>query len=138
MALASPEKFSRSIGPQIKVLRPIFEKYLNELDWRENPVSVMDVGVGDGRLAQEVIIPSIPNRLREYVGCDISETALQLANTRKKYSIFKTIKMDIATPHLPIEMVNRFHKVFSNFALHNVKKQRYKLKRFQQIVLSSF
>lgn len=121
MALNCSMSYSRNVDPLLKIMKPVYEKYFKLLQWHENNISILDVGIGDGRMTKEVLIPSIPKSFSEFIGCDTSDSVLE--NSRN-LSSFKTIKMDIATSQLPANMVNRFNKVFSTFCLHNVKNSR--------------
>lgn len=121
MTLNSVLLYSRNNHSVIKSVKPILGKYISELEWDEDNVSILDIGIGDGRMTKEVLIPSFPKKIKELIGCDISESALQHSRSVINSPLFETLKMDIATTVLPDQLKNKFNYVFSVFCLHNVK-----------------
>lgn len=124
MSINSAAAYSRNVDPALKVMDSILQKYKELLKWNESFTSVIDLGIGDGRMAKEVIIPILPFNIKEFVGCDISNSALEHAKSIINLPTFKVIKMDISTLNMPPEMKERFTNIFSSFCLHNIKNTR--------------
>lgn len=116
----NPQQYSRSIGLLVNATKNVFEKHANLLEWNSEPESILDHGIGDGKMTNEVILPLIPRNIKEYVGADISNTMLETAKQTVKHDKLKFVQLDAATRELPNEMRNRFHHIFSNLMLHHV------------------
>lgn len=120
----NPVLYSRHLEPLLELSQSLIEQYREFLKWNEGDVSVMDIGIGDGRMAKEILVPILPNNVKEFFGSDTSESALKHAENIMNMPTFKTVKLDIATSSLPEELKNRFTNVFSSFCLHNIKNTR--------------
>lgn len=119
-----PQKYSRNLDPIIEVERTLYKKYSKLLKWSLEPESIMDLGIGDGRVCKELVIPMIPNNIREFIGTDASDTMLRYAEKTIDHEKFTTLQIDAATKELPIELKNRFHHIFSNFLFPYIKDIR--------------
>lgn len=116
----SVDFYTKNLGPIVRITEGIFQDHLDLLKWSPDSESVMDIGVGDGLISSEVIIPHLLTNLKEYIGCDISEEALTAARKRIKIPNSHFIYMDIKSKNLPQEYINRFDHVFCHRCLHNL------------------
>lgn len=119
-----PQQYSRNLAPFVNIARHLFEKHGNLLKWNSEPESILDIGIGDGTITKEVIMPRIPSNVKEYIGADISEAMLKSTKETVRFNQFTTMQMDVATKDLPDQMRNRFHHVFSSYLFHHVQDMR--------------
>lgn len=124
MSINSAAEYSRNLDPVLEVIGSIISHHSNLIDCNREMVSVMDIGIGDGRMAKQVIMPIFENNLQEFVGCDVSASALDHAEREINLSKFSTVQMDIGTLNVPEDIKNRFTNIFSCLCLHNVKNIR--------------
>lgn len=120
----NPKGYSQHLTEFVDITREIYRKYKTLLKWDQEPEAIMDIGVGDGRMTNEVILHIIPNIIKEYCGSDISNNMLVSAKETVRHPQFNTIQMDAATQHLPQQLRNRFHHVFANYLFHHVNNIR--------------
>lgn len=118
-----PEEYSKNLGQFVDVARILFQKHKHHLKWSDEE-SILDLGIGDGIIAQEVIIPILPENCKEYVGCDISVNMLKSSEKSVSLRNFATIQMDATTENLHYEVRNRFHHIFANYLFHHVPNIR--------------
>lgn len=119
-----PDSYSKNLDHVIKNLNNYFQKYGKLIKWKSEPESILDFGIGDGRLSKEVLFPKIPKNIKEYVGVDISEVMLKSAKETIKDSRFNTYQLDAATDSLPEELKNRFDHIFASGLFHHVQNIR--------------
>lgn len=111
------ELYGQATGP-VDLNIKAMEQAKSFIRWSSNPESIIDVGIGDGRVTNEAILPMLPENIKEYVGADLSTNALNFSKTTVTHPKYKTIQIDICSNELPIEYQNRFDKVFACFLLH--------------------
>lgn len=116
--MLNPKLYRRHVSVTINANRNLYEKYGKHLKWKEQPEIILDVGIGDGIITNEVIIPFIPNAIEEYIGCDISDIMIESVESLIKHPRFKTLKLDITTKEIPENLLNKFSHIFANYALH--------------------
>lgn len=104
--------------------RSLYMKFAKELKWSEEPESILDVGIGGGELSTYVLLPILPEKIKEYIGCDLFESALKIAEGNLNHEKFSTYQMDILTKNIPEEFKNRFHHVFANYLFHHTQDLR--------------
>lgn len=95
------------------------------LKWRLEPESILDLGIGDGKITKEAIIPILPTNIKEYVGADISEIMLHSARETINTETFKTIQLDGTSKCLSFDILNRFDHIFSNYFFNYIQDVRY-------------
>lgn len=122
--MLEPVGYSKNLGQFVSAIQVLFKRHNNLLKWHHESESIMDIGIGDGRMANEVFIPSIPKNVKEYIGCDFSVDMLESSKRTITSPKFKTFQMDITTETVPIEMRNRFHHIFSCFLFHLIPNVR--------------
>lgn len=122
--MINPKSYSRNLNHVVEVVKDCYGRYQKLLIWRSQPESILDIGIGDGRMSTELIAPILPKNLKEYIGADISEVMLQSAKETIAHPKFSTFQLDAATKNLPDEMRNRFDHVFANGLLHHVQDIR--------------
>lgn len=120
----NPRRYSQNLGPFVNWTKIAYEKQRHLLKWNSEPESILDIGIGDGRMTKEVILPLIPKNIKEYVGADISETMLNYAKGIINHEKFTTAFVDIKANSVPVEMQNRFDHVFCSYLLHHVQDTR--------------
>lgn len=116
----SVELYTKNLQPIVRITEKIIRDRMDLLKRSSDAVSVMDIGIGDGLVSSEIIIPNLQMNLKEYIGCDISEEALNAARERMKIPNSDIIYMDIKSKVVPQEYKNRFDHVFSHRCLHNL------------------
>lgn len=104
---------------QITINEKALSQNWNHIRWNHLE-SIMEVGIGGGRVTKHVILPKISANLKEYIGSDISERMLEYCNTIIDHPKFSTLALDICAKTLPEQLHNRFDKVFACFLLHMV------------------
>lgn len=119
-----PVFYSNNLDPYIDITKQLYRKHSKLIRWRHVPESIMDLGIGDGRMSKEVVLPMVPEDVIEYVGADISKTMLSSAKTTMNHKKFKTIEFDASTKNLPDDLKNRFHHIFSNYLFHHIQDTR--------------
>lgn len=122
--MIDPVGLSRNIDDYISTAKILFQKHSQLLKWKSEPESILDLGIGDGRMTKEVILPILPKNIKEYVGVDISETMLASARECISHNKFKTQTMDAVTNSVPAHLKNRFHHIFSNNLFHFMRDMR--------------
>lgn len=115
----NPQKYSKNIDRFINITKTVFEKNKELLKWSSDPESILDIGIGDGRITKEVIIPQVAANIKEYVGGDISDIMLFSAQNTINHDKFKTVVINIQASNVPGDLKNRFHHIFANFVLHH-------------------
>lgn len=113
----NPQKYSRNLDPFVDIAKELFQNHWDLLKWNSESESILDLGIGDGRITKEVILPLIPCNIQEYIGCDISDTMLYQAAKTIDLNKFKTYQLDASTRSLPCEMKSRFDHIVSSFLL---------------------
>lgn len=116
----TPELYTKCLGPIMEITKKIYKNHQTLLNWNFETESVMDVGIGDGMVANEIIIPSLPKNFKEFIGCDISDDALNSAKKRITIPNSHFINMDISSKNIPVEYLKRFDHIFCNRCLHNL------------------
>lgn len=116
-----PDFFSKNGNYLLGMTNAIYNKYDNKLIWNNDTECVMDIGVGDGSVAQQIIIPRLPKNFKEFIGIDLSEAAVKYAKKIIDLPNTKMILMNISTKDSPAEYKNRFDHIFSNRCLHHVE-----------------
>lgn len=112
-----PELYSKGIA-NIALNKTAIEKYWHFIRWTNSPERLLDAGIGDGRVTNTVIIPKLPQNIKEYVGCDISEKMLNFSKTIIDYTKYTTLQIDLCAKEIPHDYCNKFDKVFCCFVLH--------------------
>lgn len=122
----NPTGYSRHIGNTgfVDATWKLVNMNKTFLIWRQEPESILDLGIGDGRTTKEAIIPILPKNIKEYIGADISEIMLQSARETINLETFKTIQLDGTMKCLPPELLNRFHHIFSNYFFNYIHDVR--------------
>lgn len=124
LRMNDPDKYSENLDQFVDIARVLFEKHKTLLQWFPEAESIIDLGIGDGKLTKDVILPIIPTNIQEYIGCDISENMLASAEKTIQLLHFQTRQMDITSENLPSEMIGRFHHVFANYLFHHLQELR--------------
>lgn len=120
----NPQLYSKNLDQSVILIRGVLQKHKELLKWNSEPESILDLGIGDGRMAKEVIFPLIPSNIDEYIGGDISETMIASVKKMISHEKFKTIVINAQTTSIPSELKNRFDHIFSNFLLHHTQDVR--------------
>lgn len=121
-----PEKYSQHLDQFIDITKQLYQKHQKPLlVWSSEPESILDLGIGDGRTSKEVTLSIIPKNVKEYVGADISEVMLKVAEKTVQHEKLSVVQMDAATKNLPDNMNNRFHHIFACYLFHHVQDLRY-------------
>lgn len=115
--MEKPELYSKANGA-VTVNRMVLSKYWNFVRWSNDFESVFEAGMGDGNVTRQVIIPLLPDNLKEYIASDISNKMLNFANTVIQNCKLTIIQLDICSEEIPLEYHSRFDKVFACFLLH--------------------
>lgn len=102
----------------------LYQKYGKLIKWSTEPVSILELGIGNGILTEKVLLPIIPKNIKEYIGCDVFEPILDFASEIVTHDKFKTYQLDVATKNLPNELKNRFDHIFSNNLFHHIQDTR--------------
>lgn len=112
-----PELYSKGKSTRV-IHESIFQKYGHFIRWGNPPESIIEIGIGDGNVTKEVIMPILPNNIEEYVGCDLSKEMVEFSRTMITHPKYRCLQMDICSAELPAELHNRFDKVFACCLLH--------------------
>lgn len=120
----NPQRYSRNLDFSVKMIKELFDKNKSLLKWSSEPESILDLGIGDGRMTKEVILPIVPKNFKEYIGGDISETMLRSAERTINCDNYRGLILDAQAKSVPTEMRNRFHHIFANFLLHHTRDTR--------------
>nr|CAI5836949.1 unnamed protein product [Callosobruchus analis] len=117
----------------------VLEEYLRLLRWDSPPgvgagmgaaeppggsYAVLDVGVGDGHFAVEVLVPRLPGKCERFVGVDSSEAMVTFANQHYRSRCMEFVHLDISSETVDPSLERSFDHVFSFYTLHWVKRQR--------------
>lgn len=119
-----PQPYSKNIDQLVRITKAIYEKYGKFLKWTSQPESILDLGIGDGKMTENALLPFVPNNIKEYVGADITEVMLNSAHETVCHEKFRTVLLDGATKRLPIELHNRFHHIFANYSFQHISDTR--------------
>lgn len=117
--MEKPELYTKG-NSKVVINKAALEKYGQYLRWSKSPESIIEAGIGDGKVTQQVIIPFLPNNIKEYVGTDISDKMLVFSNNLIEHPKYKTAVLDICAKEIPQEFHNRFDKAFASLLLHMV------------------
>lgn len=117
-----PNEYSLHLDCIIPLTKQLVEKNKKFLNWRNEPESILDLAIGDGRMTRETILPILPKCIKEYIGLDISEVMLQTAKETINLETFSTIQLDATTKSLPINLINRFDHIISNYFFHYIQE----------------
>lgn len=102
----------------------LMARYVRLLKWNSFPECIMEVGIGDGRVSKAAVWPVLPKEIEDFIGCDISESALDFSKGIINNDKYRTIRMDLTADNIPHSLRNRCHHVISNFCLHMIQKSR--------------
>lgn len=119
-----PVLYSNNLDPYIDITKQLYRKHSKLIRWHHVPESIMDLGIGDGRMSKEVVLPMVPADVIEYVGADISRTMLSSAEMTMNHNKFKTIEINAFAKPLHDDLKNRFHHIFSNYLFHHIQDTR--------------
>lgn len=86
------------------------------IKWKKN-ASILEFGIGDGRVSADVLFPIIPTDFREYIGIDVSKSMVELARKTIPSGKTQLIDTDILKS-VPKEFENRFDYIFSFLTMH--------------------
>lgn len=89
----NPKMYSPHIDACIAISKQLYKKHETLLKWNPESESIADLGIGDGRMTKEVILPIIPKNVKEYVGGDISDIMLNTAKVTIQHEKFKTVHL---------------------------------------------
>lgn len=112
-----PELYSKG-DSTVTINKVALDKYGHLIKWGNVPESIFESGIGDGKVTREVIIPRLPENIKEYIGSDLSQQMLDFCKAQINFPKFQTFQMDICTEEIPQEYQNRFEKVFASLLLH--------------------
>lgn len=111
-------EFYTKLSFSLTTAEKFFIKNWHFITWGDTPQSIIDVGIGDGKVTKHAIIPRLPHNIKEYIGSDFSEQMLNWSENVIDYPKYETLKMDICAEKIPKEYQSRFDKVFASFLLH--------------------
>lgn len=120
----NPKWYSQHLDPFVDTTKAFVENPSKHLKWSLKPESILDLGIGDGKMTKVVILPLIPINIKEYIGGDISEKMLSSAKATISHEKFKTLRIDATTKNLPNELKNRFDHIFSYNLFHHTQDLR--------------
>lgn len=112
-----PKLYSK-LESNVTINAKFIEQYWHYLKWGKKSESILDAGIGDGKVTKNVIMCRLPNNIKEYIGLDISPKMLNFSEATIKHSKFNTCLMDICTKEISPQYQNRYDKVFAFFLLH--------------------
>lgn len=115
--MEEPGLYGKGEG-QVLIHKHIFEKYWHFIRWSSLPENIIDVGIGNGQVTQNVILPLLPKYIEQYLGADVAEVMLDFSKTVIKHPRYQTIQLDICSKDIPLQLQNKFEKVFACFLLH--------------------
>lgn len=122
--MQDPKAFSRNLNHTVNVIADLYKQHGGLLKWKSEPESILDLGIGDGRVTKDVVLPFIPKNVKEYLGADLSSPMVNSANKKVLHPNFRAIQLDAATKNLPTELRNRFDHIFANGLFHHVQDTR--------------
>lgn len=120
----NPKWYSQNIDPFVDTTKTLIEKPSKYLKWVSKSESVLDLGIGDGKMSKGVIFPLIPRNIKEYIGGDISEAMLNCAKKTICHVRFKTLLIDATTKNISIKLKNRFDHIFAYNLFHHTQNLR--------------
>lgn len=91
---------------------------------KTDQLSVMDIGIGGGRIFYEVILPLLPSNVSEIVGTDIDHEMIEFCHSMNKDPKISFEKLNIEDKNMPKHLQNRFNIVFSSYCFSYVKDLR--------------
>lgn len=86
--------------------------------------SIMDIGVGDGKVLFNILYPMLDQNCKEITAVDIDECMIEFCNEKFKKNHVEFIHLDVATDTLPESLNNRFHALFSSYCFMYVRDLR--------------
>lgn len=117
--MEKPELYTKG-NSKVVINKTALAKYGQFLRWKKSPESIIEAGVGDGKVTKSVIIPFLPKNVKEYVGTDISYKMLDFSKKVIDHPKYRTAILDICGKEIPQEFHNRFDKAFASLLLHMV------------------
>lgn len=122
--MCSPRASAADLEEFIETSKRRYETIKKYLKWRPEPESILDIGIGNGFFTKRVIIPFIPQNVKEYIGCDKFETTLNSAVETNVHENFKTLQLDITSQNIPGNLRNKFEHIFVNHIFHHIQNLR--------------
>lgn len=103
----------------------LLDEYMHLVRWKQDGGDrVMDIGCGPGDITTQILLPKLPESLRELVGTDLSPKMIKYAQIHHKHSRVSYDILDIGTKMLPPAYYERFDHIFSIYCLNWVQDQR--------------
>lgn len=122
--MIDPENYSKNLDPYLDIVKNLYQKQSKLIQWKSEPESIMDLGIGDGKMSKQVLFPIVPKPLLEFIGVDVSQEMLVSAKNTYNDDKFSTFQLNAATKEVPNELKNRFDHIFSSFLFHHIQDTR--------------
>lgn len=117
--MEKPELYTKG-NSKITINKRALDMYGHYIRWGTSPESIIEAGIGDGKVTKQVLLPFLPENIKEYIGSDISEKMLEYSKTLIDHPKYSTVAIDICAKEIPKEYQNRFDKAFASLLLHMV------------------
>lgn len=117
-----PALYSDNNNCAVRSIQYLMSKYGKLINWKKNE-SIIEVGLGDGRVSYHGLVPNIPQDFKEYVGTDISASMLEhaknvIVSEKARFEVLDVVK------DVPLKYENSFDHVFSFLLFHWIKETK--------------
>lgn len=118
-------KFYNNARCHAERVRKGYTLFLESMNIPKNgDLSVLDIGVGSGRVFQEVLLPLLPKNVTDIVASDMEENMLVFAHSKITDPRVTFEKFNILDKNMPTHLENRFDYSFSSYCFSYVSDLR--------------
>ncbi|XP_044750891.1 juvenile hormone acid O-methyltransferase-like [Coccinella septempunctata] len=125
----NPLKFYQNAVYHLDHVKTQYVNFMKSMNIPKNrPLSVLDIGLGSGRVFYEVLLPLLPKNVSEIIGSDREIEMIDFCRSMNEDPRITFEKLDITDENLPNHLQKRFDLAFSSYCFSYLRDLRHGFK----------